>query len=136
MYDKVLVPVFLEDEDRIKTAVAAARRLLSEGGRITLLHVIEEIPMYVETYVPDVTIKGNVEKATGELKAVAKSLGDDVDSQVVSGHAGRTILDEATSMGAECIVISSHRPGLADYFLGSTAGRVVRHATCPVLVLR
>ena len=34
------------------------------------------------------------------------------------------------------IVIASHDPGLADYLLGSTAGRVVRHAHCSVLVVR
>ena len=36
----------------------------------------------------------------------------------------------------DCIVIMSHRPGLQDYFLGSTAGRVVRDATCSVPVIR
>ena len=32
--------------------------------------------------------------------------------------------------------IASHQPGLQDYFLGSTAAKVVRHATCSVLVMR
>jgi universal stress protein F len=33
-------------------------------------------------------------------------------------------------------VIASHRPGIQDYFLGSTASRVVRHANCTVHVMR
>jgi len=36
----------------------------------------------------------------------------------------------------DLIVIASHRPGLKDYFLGSTAGRVVRHSPCAVHVIR
>ena len=61
---------------------------------------------------------------------------DDVDIAVVSGHAGRTILDFAGEQGIDCIVMNSHRPDLTDYFLGSTAARVVRHARCAVHVLR
>ena len=37
---------------------------------------------------------------------------------------------------ADLIVINSHKPGVEDYFLGSTASRVVRRAPCSVLVLR
>ena len=47
-----------------------------------------------------------------------------------------SIIDFATSSGIDCIVIGSHRPGLSDYFLGSTASRVVRHAPCAVHVFR
>ena len=36
----------------------------------------------------------------------------------------------------DLIIIASHKPGLQDYFLGSTAARVVRHASCSVLVVR
>lgn len=136
MYKKILVPVLLNDSERAGAAVAVARKLLSPSGEITLLNVVEEIPMYVEAYIPQETIETNIDQNRTELEAEAASQGSDVKAKVISGHAGRTILDEAGKMGADCIVISSHRPGLADYFLGSTAGRVVRHATCPVLVLR
>jgi len=136
MYKNILIPTFMDDEDRLKTAVSSARLLLSSGGKITLLNVVEEVPMYVETYIPSAVLAGNADEVTGLLKEVAKKLGDDIEAKAVLGHAGRTILDEAQKMNADCIIISSHRPGLTDYFLGSTSGRVVRHATCPVLVLR
>ena len=55
---------------------------------------------------------------------------------MVTGHAARTILDYAEQMKADCIVIASHDPGIQDYFLGSTAARVVRHAHCSVHVVR
>jgi len=42
----------------------------------------------------------------------------------------------AKEKDVDLIIIASHRPGLQDYFLGSTAAKVVRHATCSVLVVR
>ncbi|WP_170501927.1 universal stress protein, partial [Ruegeria atlantica] len=38
--------------------------------------------------------------------------------------------------GIDCIVLASHKPGMKDFFLGSTAALVVRHARCSVHVLR
>jgi len=55
---------------------------------------------------------------------------------VVDGHSGRTILDYAADAGSDLIVIASHRPGMGDLLMGSTATQVVRHAKCAVHVLR
>ncbi len=35
-----------------------------------------------------------------------------------------------------CIIVASHKPNVGDYLLGTTAARVVRHATCSVFVVR
>jgi nucleotide-binding universal stress UspA family protein len=61
---------------------------------------------------------------------------DGVSAMIVKGHSGRTIVDTATSIKADCIVLGSHKPGLIDYLLGSTAARVVQHAPCAVHVAR
>ena len=55
---------------------------------------------------------------------------------LLNGHSGRTITDHARKIGADCIIVGSHKPGLSDFLLGSTAARVVRHAPCAVHVLR
>ncbi len=59
-----------------------------------------------------------------------------VDAKIIEGHSARTIIDYADTNKVDCIVIGSHRPDLRDYFLGSTASRVVRHAKCAVHVYR
>ena len=59
-----------------------------------------------------------------------------VKAKIIEGHSARTILDFAEENAIDCIVMGSHKPGLADYFLGSTAARVVRHANCAVHVHR
>ncbi len=69
------------------------------------------------------------------LKAEVSEL-PSISAHVVTGHAGNTIVDYAAEHEVDCIVIASHKPGLQDYFLGSTAARVVRHSPCAVHVIR
>ena len=51
-------------------------------------------------------------------------------------NAGRAITEHAKENAIDCIVVASHRPGLQDIFIGSTADWVVRHAPCSVHVVR
>jgi universal stress protein F len=135
MYKNILIPVAPEQRHDTGEALAIARRLLVEGGRITLLSVLEQVPPYAAEYLPDNYIKKNVEEMRTRLKADAGGV-KDVEIDVVSGPAGATITDYAGTHEIDLIVIASHRPGLKDYFLGSTASRVVRHAPSAVHVLR
>ncbi len=134
MYDHVVVPVAPDHIGEYFTSLDVARRLLSEAGRLSVLSVLEELPTYVGSYFPSEHIKKNLV----ELKdAIETELGDkEIDVQVRSGHPTNTILEWAEKNKADCIVVSSHRPGLPDLLLGSTAARVVRHAQCAVVVLR
>ncbi|SIO46130.1 Nucleotide-binding universal stress protein, UspA family [Rhodovulum sp. ES.010] len=135
MYKNILVPVAVDHGPHLDEVLEVARRLRAEGGRITALTVAEAIPPYVAQYLPEgqeaQTRESIRHDLTGELEAAS-----DVDVRVVTGHAGMTIVDYAERHGVDCIVMHSHRPGLQDYFLGSTAARVVRHAPCSVVVLR
>lgn len=136
MYKSILVPIALDHSGRSRPAIEAARALLEPEGTITLLHVIEEIPTYASTYIPDSVFEQNRKEAETKLDLMASEIGVASKASVVWGHAASTILDYARDNAADCIVIASHRPGLQDYFLGSTASRVVRHATCAVHILR
>ena len=134
MYKRILIPIdFGHGHGR---AIAVARKLLDVSGKLTLLHVIEEIPAYAATYLPGGTLEANRTDALSNLQSIGETVGDKCSSAVVSGHPSRAILDYANKYDPDCIIISSHKPGLEDYFLGSTASRVVRHATCCVHVLR
>src|SRR5204863_5872427 len=62
-----------------------------------------------------------------------------VSSVVRQGGIHQEVLEEASAINADLIVMSSHRPqrpGIRTYFLGSNAGHVVRYAQCSVLVVR
>ncbi|MFV2052224.1 universal stress protein [Aliiroseovarius sp. YM-037] len=135
MYTNILVPVAPDHSHPTEEALAIARKLSGEGAKITALSVVDKIPDYVAQYLP----AGQLEKTHREtVDALSEDVGSagDVSTIVVTGHAGRTIVDFAQEHDVDLIVIASHSPGLQDYFLGSTAGRVVRHAQCAVHVLR
>jgi nucleotide-binding universal stress UspA family protein len=59
-----------------------------------------------------------------------------ISSMVRQGGIYHEILEEAIAIRADLIVMTSHRPAMRTYFLGSNAGHVVRYAKCSVLVVR
>ncbi|WP_289040718.1 universal stress protein [uncultured Aliiroseovarius sp.] len=135
MYHNVLVPIALDHERDTKEALSIARAIAEDGAKITALHVMEEVPAYVAQYLPEGQLEENVQELEQRMKQ--ELAGDDkISVNVVSGHAGHAIVDYARQHGIDCIVVASHRPGLTDFFLGSTAARVVRHAPCAVHVSR
>ncbi|WP_299843242.1 universal stress protein [uncultured Roseovarius sp.] len=135
MYDKILVPISFDQDRDAAGAINVAKALLNEGGSIILMHVIEHIPDYAASYLPPNFVANKRLAIEEELDKVVESVPNAV-GVVVSGHAGRTILDWAKEHGTDCIIIASHRPGMQDLLLGSTAAKVVRHAGCAVHVLR
>jgi len=135
MYKNILVAIALDHGHDSAGALDVARLLAEKGGSITALNVLEEMPGYVEQYLPEGHFKNRRAEIEAKLKAELGGVAD-VRPVVVSGHAGTTIVEYAAAHDIDCIVIASHRPGLQDYFLGSTASRVVRHAPCAVHVVR
>ena len=135
MYKNILVPVSFENSKDFEGALQAARTLADKDAKITLLHVLEQIPSYAISYVPHDFMEESRKAINERLKQQAATLKNAV-GVLVEGHSGRTILEWAESNEVDCIVIASHKPGAADLFLGSTAARVVRHAQCAVHVVR
>ena len=135
MYKNVLVPIALDHERDVKEALSIAKAIAADDAKITALHVMEDIPAYVAQYLPEGQMEENVNDL--ERRMVTELAGEkNVGTAVVSGHAGHAIVDYAKNHGVDCIVVASHRPGFTDFFLGSTAARVVRHAPCAVHVSR
>lgn len=135
MYSNILVPVSFDEDRDAAAAIDIAKVMRAEGGKITLFHVIEQLPAYVTEYMPPIHMEASTKAATERLTTLAATC-PGAAIQVVEGSAGWTIVDWAKSKGVDCIVVASHRPGMQDYLLGSTAARVVRHAPCAVHVVR
>jgi len=140
MFQKILVPVDLADPEFVKPALATAVELArASDGTIRLVNVIPMTPVMLAEYVPpdfDVQQRGSAEEA---LAIVAKESGldsDKVSSVVRQGGIYHEVLEEAKTFGCDIIVMSSHRPAMKTYFLGSNAGHMVRYAKCSVLVVR
>lgn len=141
MYNKILLALAL-DQGHAPRALEVARKLRAEGGTIVAAHVLEKIPSFTSYYMStdDKNMPANIEKDIQEAakKGLAERIGPEKDAEIVllKGHAGRTITDYAAKIGANCIIVGSHRPGMKDFFLGSTAARIMRYAPCSVHVLR
>lgn len=136
MYSNILVPIVFEHEPAVEHALAVANELLAENGKITLLHVVEEIPSYATTMIPKDVWVNSIKSAQTGIKELATKYQPSAHIDVIKGHSSRAILDYGEEHNSDCIIIASHKPGLEDYFLGSTAARVVRHAKCAVHILR
>jgi nucleotide-binding universal stress UspA family protein len=140
MYKQILVPVDLSDTELAKPAIETAVTLAkSSGGSVRLVNVLPMTPVMLAEYVPpdfDVQQRKSSEEA---LTIVARECGLDparVSSTVRQGGIYHEVLEEAKAIKADLIVMSSHRPAMRTYFLGSNAGHVVRYAQCSVLVVR
>lgn len=140
MYKHIVVAVDLAHGDAGSALLAKATLLIDPAGTIRILHVLEDIPAYVAAELPrDLQDRRDAE-ARVELKVLGGALegktGARVELEIRHGAAAGQILQSAEDNGADLIMIASHKPGLSDYFIGSTAARVVRHAQCSVLIAR
>ncbi len=134
MYKKILVPMALDHGVSPQT-LEISMALSGGDGEIIALHVYEAPQGSVQAFVNEDAKKEAMARAKAELISKTADL-PGVTAEMVVGHTYRSIIDFATDHNVECIVMGSHKPGLSDYLLGSTAARVVRHAPCAVHVYR
>jgi len=139
MFKSILVPIDLADTDLAKPAMATAATLSQTwGGTVRLLNVLPMTPVMLE-YVPADFDAQQRQASEEALAIVARESGIEpqrISSVVRQGGIYHEILEEAAAMHADLIVMTSHRPAMRTYFLGSNAGHVVRYAKCSVLVVR
>jgi nucleotide-binding universal stress UspA family protein len=130
-------------ESALPYAASLARQM---KARLVCLHVVETLlaPVgyaAVAEPLPVVDLGGQLEEsATRELPKLGareECAGLDVEEVLVHGDAAGEIVRVARERDIDLIVISSHgRTGWGRMIFGSTAESVVRHAHCPVLVVK
>jgi nucleotide-binding universal stress UspA family protein len=140
MFKKILVPIDVSQSDSGEASVKIASGLAGKtGAKLILLNVIGDIPNLVANQLPS-NYTETMEKSSAEaLEEVASRNGlasGSYELQTSHGQIYDKIIEAAEKGGVDLIVIASHQPDLSNYLLGSTAGKVVRHAHCSVLVVR
>lgn len=136
MYKTILVPIDMSHIEMGESMIEVAREQGDKDAKIILLHVIEDIPIWVAAEIPSGILENSRQSIRKELQAIATAASVKADVEIRSGHPYKTILDKADEVEADLIIVASHKPGLQDYLIGSTAAKVVRHARCSVLVVR
>ncbi len=140
MFKSILVPLDLADTDLARPAIETAATLAKAwNGSVRLLNVMPMTPVMLAEYVPADFDSQQRQTSEEALAIVARESGmapADISYAVRQGGIYHEILEEAAAMNADLIVMTSHRPAMRTYFLGSNAGHVVRYARCSVLVVR
>ena len=140
MYKQILVPVDLSDPDLVKPAIETAVSMArASGGSVRLVNVLPTTPVMLAEYVPPDFELQQRKASEDALSRIASECGLDpahVSWAVRQGGIYHEVLEQAKAINADLIVMSSHRPAMRTYFLGSNAGHVVRYAKCSVLVVR
>jgi len=138
MYTSIVVAVALFNQGATSRAlIQRANKLIDPEGTITLVHVLDEVPAYLAAAVAKEQLLARrkaIREQLDSLAASAKAKRVDVDLR--GGRPSENILACAEECNADLIMIASHKPGMSDYFIGSTASRVVRHSPVSVLVSR
>jgi nucleotide-binding universal stress UspA family protein len=140
---KILIPC-----DFSKTAINAFRFALDVArqskGTVHLLHVIELPIMHDSLLMPVLNfeqellneLKEDAGKKFNKIKA-KYSEGVSVIATTVFGSVPRMIQDYITQQAIDLVVMGSHgASGVREFFIGSNAEKMVRHAPVPVLVIK
>lgn len=140
MFKNILVPVDLSDTELAKPSIEGAVALArASGGRVRLLNVLPLTPVALTEFVPADFEEQQRRSAEEAMNIIAGESGLDaghISVGVRQGGVYHEVLEEAKTIGADLIVMSSHSPGVRTYVLGSNASHVVRYARCSVLVVR
>jgi nucleotide-binding universal stress UspA family protein len=139
LFDKILIAT-----DGSKYSQGAALTGLEiarlHGSKVFVLYVVDTRALNVATGMPApgnlyTVLEDEGKRAIDEVKKMAGDL--PVETFVLSGYPGSAIVDFAKDNGIDLIVMGTlGKSGIEKLLLGSVADRVIRHAPCPVLVVK
>ncbi|GAA0773585.1 universal stress protein [Roseibium denhamense] len=140
MFKKILLPVDPAEPEFASDALEKASQLARDyGAKIHLLAVCPEVQSFVASQLPEGFQDRELKETAKVLEAIGGKLdvpGGTVDCYVRMGSVYHEVIEEADKASCDLILMTSHRPGLSTYFIGSNAAHIVRHAPCSVMVLR
>jgi universal stress protein A len=134
---RILVPIDFSSEGQ--PAVDYARQYAeTSGAKLVLVHIVEQLA-YAGEFSPVLLDTPKIrEQALKKLQALGASFEPRVHSEqeVREGMPYHEIVKGASRLDCDLIIMSTHgRTGFMHVLMGSTAERVVRHASCPVLIV-
>lgn len=134
MYSKILVPL-----DGSTLAEKAIEPALALGDSVVLLraNILDSLGLTEPSFMIDDLLDHQDRSIKGYLDRLSEELGPRVSVRTMREDAATAILETAVQEGVDLIVLTSHgRTGLSRWMFGSVADKVLRHAECPVLVIK
>jgi len=142
MYKQILVPVDLNEQGFADKAVEQAVWLAKQSNAtIHLLNVLPGIHMsMVSSYFPKDAARKMMQDAQHQLKEFASQhIPDEIihHQHISEGKTWTTILEHASRIGADLLILPSHKRSRLDkVMLGSVASKVVENSPINVLVIK
>ncbi|HET8747846.1 MAG TPA: universal stress protein [Ramlibacter sp.] len=142
MYKRILVPV--DGSETSSRAVVAALQMAREtGGRVRLLHALDELA-YLSGYEYSADLlkaaRDQGARVLEDAQAMARSADVPTDGKLVETagrRLGELVAEEVRNWEADLVVVGTHgRRGMSRLLLGSGAEQVLRLAPVPVLAVR
>ena len=141
LYDRILVPTDGSADGRRAVEHALALAAVHDAA-VHALYVVDAAS-YAGTGMEagwagiDDMLRSEAEEAVAEVESMAAAHETAVETAVVEGSPGQTIVDYATETDCDLVVMGTHgRGGIDRLLLGSVAERVVRRSPVPVLTVR
>jgi universal stress protein A len=138
-YEKILLCLDLTD-DSARIAERAKSLAARCGAELTLLHVVEYVPVEPmgEALLPAVQIEGElVERATTRMRELATQLGlDHCERLVHTGNIKTEVVRIAQTRAIDLIMIGSRERHGVSILFNFTEDTVLHAAPCDVLAVR
>jgi len=134
MYDRVICAIGLGSRERAEHLLRTSNALLTPGGELTVVHIIERFPSAREN--PDERAISAIGEAEEKLSVLCRRLGINAQIDVRTGTASKMLLLVAKEKRADLLVLATHASDIFDRIFGSTTEYVIQHAECSVLVDR
>ncbi|ADD69122.1 UspA domain protein [Denitrovibrio acetiphilus DSM 12809] len=140
---KILYPTDFSDPSAC-ALLYAAEMAKKFNAELIMLHVLLDESQMVSFYLPQLTVKNLSKDMEDGAKAKMEEFieetnaleGIEYSTAMVKGIADDEIIKFANEKNVDMIVLGTHgRTGLEHVIFGSTAEKVVRSASCPVLTV-
>ncbi|MGE0028991.1 MAG: universal stress protein [Thermoleophilia bacterium] len=116
-----------------EAAVAEARRLLEGGGRLSVVHVHSDPPIYGGMYEPDL---GALRETARRWFAEQAAAWPGAEAVFLEGAATVEIDAWLEQARPDLVVAGVHHGAARRAVLGSVTNHLAQHAPCPVLIVR
>lgn len=142
MYKNILYPIDLYEKNSWDASLTTVIELTTLYKECTL-HIMTVIPdgtaNLIQQYFPKGFVDRMVDETSNSLKNFIKNnIPEDIKTKriVARGSVYESIINTATKIKSDLIVMSAGRMQLKDYLLGPNSAKVVRHSKTSVLVVR
>lgn len=142
MFKRILVATDASEYSRraFKTALDFAQKFQAEIVLLFVAYTPEAYWGYNSAYSIEITLEEIEERGRLTLEATLEGINTQnipVKKKVIQGHPSTIILEEVVTENIDLVVMGSHGYGpIAGAVLGSVSQRVLRRATCPVLIVK